>query len=194
MCVVENSTTVDNGADSRVAIEEELDVLYDAYYEELENYSSPHAIQFGPEPPPGSVYDDEDEEEYDDDDDYDDSQDGDEHYHHHHFADEYLESRRDIFNFGASLMAKGGSPRIPLTLGGVLTIADDLLQNQGKQFIDMMEKIADMRFKKEEEAKKEVADAGGPYDDDYDDDGEDFYEDGEAEDDEDDEVCHVKTV
>ena len=54
-----------------------------------------------------------------------------------------------------------------LIVGGVLTIADDLLQNQGKQFIDMMEKIADMRFKKEEEAKKEVQEAGGPYDDDY---------------------------
>jgi hypothetical protein len=53
--------------------------------------------------------DEEDDEEYDDDDDYDDSQDGDEHYHHHHhgLSDEYVESRREIFNFGANLMAKG---------------------------------------------------------------------------------------
>ena len=65
--------------------------------------------------------------------------------------------------------------RVMLILGGVLTIADDLLQNQGKQFIDMMEKIADMRFRKEEDAKKEVQEAGGPYDDDYDDDGEEYY-------------------
>ena len=68
----------------RVAIEEELDVLYDAYYEELENYASPHAIQFGPEPPPHMYEDEEDDEEYDDDDDYDDSQDGEEYQHHHH--------------------------------------------------------------------------------------------------------------
>jgi hypothetical protein len=52
----------------------------------------------------------------------------------------------------------------------------------------MMEKIADMRFRKEEEAKKEVQDAGGPYDDDYDDDQDEFYEDGE-EDSEEDEVA-----
>lgn len=76
-----------------------------------------------------------------------------------------------------------------LIIGGVLTIADDLLQNQGKQFIDMMEKIADMRFKKEEEAKKEVQEAGGPYDDDYDDDQEDYYAEDDPEDSEEDEVC-----
>jgi Salt tolerance down-regulator len=100
--------------DSRVAIEEELDVLYDAYYEELENYSSPHAIQFGPEPPPDLYEDEEDDEEYDDEEDYDDSQDGDDYHHHHHhhhhhhgLPDEYVETRREIFNFGANLMAKG---------------------------------------------------------------------------------------
>jgi len=61
---------------------------------------------------------------------------------------------------------------IMLMLGGVLTIADDLLQNQGRQFIDMMEKIADIRCKKEDLAKKEVEEAGGPYEEDYDDDEE----------------------
>jgi len=77
-----------------------------------------------------------------------------------------------------------------LTLGGVLTIADDLLQNQGKQFIDMMEKIADMRFRKEEEAKREVAEAGGPYDDEYDDENDEYYDEEDPEDSEDDEVAH----
>jgi hypothetical protein len=75
-----------------------------------------------------------------------------------------------------------------LIVGGVLTIADDLLQNQGKQFIDMMEKIADMRFKKEEEAKKDVQEAGGPYDEDFDDDQEDYYAEDDQEDSEEDEV------
>lgn len=77
-----------------------------------------------------------------------------------------------------------------LTLGGVLTIADDLLQNQGKQFIDMMEKIADMRFRKEEEAKREVAEAGGPYDDEYDDENDEYYDEEDPEDSEEDEVAH----
>src|SRR5208282_5276033 len=116
------------------------------------------------------------------------SQDGDDYHHHHHhhhhhhgLAEEFVDSRREIFNFGANLMAKGAARTTNelLTVGGVLTIADDLLQNQGKQFIEMMEKIADMRFRKEEEAKREVHDAGGPYDDDYDEDQDEFYDDGE---------------
>jgi hypothetical protein len=82
----------------------------------LENYASPNAIHFGPEPPPDLYEDEEDDEEYDDEEDYDDSQDGDDYHHHHHhhhhhphhgLPDEYVESRREIFNFGANLMAKG---------------------------------------------------------------------------------------
>jgi hypothetical protein len=79
-------------------------------------------------------------------------------------------------------------------IGGVLTIADDLLQNQGKQFIDMMEKIADMRFRKEEEAKKEVQEAGGPYEDDYDEDGDEYYDEEDQEDSEEDEVVSLSTI
>ena len=52
----------------------------------------------------------------------------------------------------------------------------------------MMEKIADMRFRKEEEAKKEVQEAGGPYEDDYDDDDDEYPEDEYVEDSEEDEV------
>ena len=130
MYAVENSTDDPRktSADkNRVAIEEELDVLYDAYYDELENYSSPHAIQFGPEPPPGLYEDEEDEDEYDDDDEeYDESHDGDSyhhqhhhshhhhhHHHHHGMPEEYIESRREIFNFGASLKATGYSTSRP---------------------------------------------------------------------------------
>jgi hypothetical protein len=75
-----------------------------------------------------------------------------------------------------------------LTVGGVLTIAEDLIQNHGRKFIDMMEKIADMRFRKEEEAKREVAEAGGPYDDDYDDENDEYYDEEDPEDSEDDVV------
>jgi hypothetical protein len=70
----------------------------------------------------------------------------------------------------------------------VLTIADDLLQNQGKQFIEMMERIADIRFQKEEQAKRDVAEQGGMFDDDYEDDNEEYYDDEEPEDSEEDEV------
>jgi hypothetical protein len=51
-----------------------------------------------------------------------------------------------------------------------------------------MEKIADMRFRKEEEAKREVAEAGGPYDDDYDDENDEYYDEEDPEDSEEDEV------
>ena len=71
-----------------------------------------------------------------------------------------------------------------LTVDGVLTIAEDVLSNHGRRFIEMMERLADLRFRKEEEAKREVAEAGGPYEDDYDDDDEEggYYEGEEGED------------
>ena len=86
----------------------------------------------------------------------------------------------------------GISIEIRLTVGGVLTIADDLLKNQGKQFINMMERIADVRYKREQEAKLEVAESGGPYVDDFDDDGDDYYDEEEPEDSEEDEVFRVQ--
>jgi hypothetical protein len=52
----------------------------------------------------------------------------------------------------------------------------------------MMEKIADMRFRKEEDAKKEVQEAGGPYDDEFDEDGEEFFDEEEPEDSEEEDV------
>jgi len=61
----------------------------------------------------GDVPDEDDDEEYDDEEDYDDSQEGDDFHHHHHhhhhhgLPEDYIESRREIFNFGANLMAKG---------------------------------------------------------------------------------------
>ena len=54
----------------------------------------------------------------------------------------------------------------------------------------MMEKIADMRFQKEKAAMKEVADSGGPYDEDYDDDQDEYYDDEDQEDSEEEEVLH----
>lgn len=112
----------------RTAIEEELEVLYDAYYEELEQYAHqqqnskyaaqvPHSPSPGtysaarippppppPGPPPGHRVEeiDEDEFEDDDDDEYDDDDD---------VLDEPLpenDPRPDFFNFGNSLTVQGG--------------------------------------------------------------------------------------
>jgi hypothetical protein len=158
----------------RTAIEEELEVLYDAYYEELEQYAN-HQGDGGPTPmmppprrfgalgglqppnrlPPAfngqqpsrgriveQLGDDEDEEgdeEYSEDD-------GDE----DEYSDEEPEeiprtnNAPDFFSFGNSLTVQGG----------ILTVADDLLKNDGKKFIEMMEQLAERRMAREEDARE----------------------------------------
>ncbi|KAI9831574.1 MAG: hypothetical protein M1819_004806 [Sarea resinae] len=161
----------------RTAIEEELEVLYDAYYEELEQYANhqqtrledgapimPPPGRFGPSlgrlppdrmpplmhPPQSSrgriqelADDDEDEG---DDEEYSDEEDEEEDY-----SDEEPEEPRgpaaDFFNFGNSLTVQGG----------ILTVADDLLKNDGKKFIEMMEQLAERRMQREEEAQYAAA-------------------------------------
>ncbi|BFZ58741.1 Stress response protein nst1 [Savitreella phatthalungensis] len=187
----------------RTAIEEELEVLYDAYYEELEQYanrqqrfpaSEPNALPPPPirpplprgvpgagggpppsrPPPPGRIteilhsddeldsYDDEDDGEVDDEDDYvsddafsdiDGTEDG-------FYEDDRAPA--EFFRFGNSLTVKGG----------ILTVADDLLKNDGKKFIEMMEQLAERRMQREEEAMLEARE----FDDE---DDEDEYEDDE---------------
>jgi hypothetical protein len=173
----------------RTAIEEELETLYDAYYEELEQYAlhhfslwlDPGASMYNSDCPTCRLYpesaarviqsicadkctrgriqelaDDQDEEALEEDfseDDYSD--------------DEPAEPPRgpaaDFFNFGNSLQVKG-SPvsdqrikdylaHLYYPLGGILTVADDLLKNDGRKFIDMMEQLAERRMQREEEAQ-----------------------------------------
>ncbi|RYP12324.1 hypothetical protein DL767_011342 [Monosporascus sp. MG133] len=170
----------------RTAIEEELEGLYDAYYEELESFANqPHnhpdgpsmfggPKRFGPMTglhPPGAVparysnhhpsrgrivehvdndeeEDEEDEgEEYSEDDDLDDEEDEDEE------PEEVPRDslQQDFFTFGQSLTVKGG----------ILTVADDLLKNDGKKFIEMMEQLAERRMAREEDAKDHYAGAYG---------------------------------
>ncbi|KAK6507154.1 Stress response protein nst1 [Arthrobotrys musiformis] len=115
----------------RTAIEEELEVLYDAYYEELEHPSKglPHARRMEELP----ELEDDDEGPYDDDEEYEDiSEDG------------HRSVQQDFFNFGNSLTVRGG----------ILTVADDLLKNDGKKFIEMMEQLAERRMAREEEASQ----------------------------------------
>lgn len=179
----------------RTAIEEELEVLYDAYYDELESYANQ---QQGPEngapalPPPrqyaaalsrlpsdripslisshpssrGRVRElaEEDDEDEDDVVDYDDiSDDADDDYSDDLEDDLPPGPAADFFNFGNSLTVKGTLHGSHLgqgvemsanrLLGGILTVADDLLKNDGKKFIEMMEQLAERRMQREEEAQ-----------------------------------------
>jgi len=58
-----------------------------------------------------------------------------------------------------------------------LTVADDLLKNDGKKFLEMMERLAERRMQREEEAAMEQRDFEDD-DDEYED--EDEYENEEA--------------
>ncbi|KAG8906511.1 vacuolar membrane-associated protein iml1 [Tulasnella sp. 403] len=219
----------------RTAIEEELEVLYDAYYEELEVYAnqqqqyatSPGTVPppLGPGPFPGSVEfdqngdvipnpltkhpappihtdDDYDEEE----DDY--EEDGSEEGSDEEEEEEEAEavpasypkgaarrsnplgrgqvrqgqngnsrqrgnaSPQDFFTFGPSLTVAGN----------ILTVADDLLKNDGTKFLEMMEQLATRR------AYREDISAGAVMDDESDEEDEGSgLESGSDEDDEDDE-------
>jgi len=85
--------------------------------------------------------------------------------------------------------------------GGILTVADDLLKNDGKKFIEMMEQLAERRMQREEEAQYQTAGMGQPssspnphghnhvpfteeeYDDEDDEDDEDYVDDDDYEED-----------
>ncbi|KAI1740843.1 hypothetical protein F4680DRAFT_87306 [Xylaria scruposa] len=162
----------------RTAIEEELEGLYDAYYQELESFANqPHGNpngppmfapkRFGPMSglhPPGVMpsrysnhhpsrgrivehVDNEEDELEGGDEEYSEGEDLEEEEEEEEDEDEPEEIPRDtypndFFNFGQSLTVKGG----------ILTVADDLLKNDGKKFIEMMEQLAERRMAREEDA------------------------------------------
>jgi hypothetical protein len=160
----------------RTAIEEELEVLYDAYYEELEQYANgqgdgrpvpmmapprrfgalsglqpPNRLPppFNGQPSRGRIVEDLGDEEED--------EEGDEEYSEEEgdeddYSDEEPEElprpiASDFFNFGNSLTVQGG----------ILTVADDLLKNDGKKFIEMMEQLAERRMAREEDAREQFS-------------------------------------
>lgn len=169
----------------RTAIEEELEMLYDAYYKELEHYAN----QGKPPPPPsrfpsqrlgslpqkpnfshirapskGRIQEIADEDEEDDElDELDEEYPEDDYGLDEYSEDEYGEdgnydrqslSRNDFFTFGQNLTVKGG----------ILTVADDLLSNQGEKFIDMMEQLANARMRRETEAFESYRNSHVPHD------------------------------
>ncbi|KAL9015829.1 MAG: hypothetical protein Q9185_006796 [Variospora sp. 1 TL-2023] len=205
----------------RTAIEEELEVLYDAYYEELEQYANHQQIsltdgtpimpptglhhpmsRFHPprNPPPplnyqkasrGRIQEIPDNDETMDEEEYSDDEEDEEYSDEEPDGETVAPSATDFFNFGNSLTVQGG----------ILTVADDLLKNDGKKFIEMMEQLAERRMQREEDAQYAAA-AGlshpamqphnhGPTEDNavYDDEeDEDSYESGDEEEYEDDEM------
>ncbi|PGH23364.1 hypothetical protein AJ80_02617 [Polytolypa hystricis UAMH7299] len=201
----------------RTAIEEELEVLYDAYYEELEQYANHNQASFengAPIVPPprlyqpplrsldrhshlygaqhpsrGRVQELPDDDDYLDED-YDEDEEDDEPYSDDDLEEVARTTRADFFAFGNSLTVKDG----------ILTVADDLLKNDGKHFIDMMEQLAERRMQREEDTQYAAASAahqsmhaghnhGPPLDEeDYDDEEEDDYDSQDDEEYEEDEM------
>lgn len=160
------------------------------------------------------VGDDEDEDDLEDgysddevdDDDYSDDEPPEE-FHNSHDRDV-----ADFLTFGNSLQVKGTQLLESLLrrygnmeLGGILTVADDLLKNDGKRFIEMMEQLAERRMAREEDAREHFSRGAyghpngsysnphnhpPPEDDEYDDDEdeEEDYDDSQDEEYEDEEV------
>lgn len=82
-----------------------------------------------------------------------------------------------------------------LTLAGnILTVADDLLKNDGQKFLEMMEQLAERRMQREQQAAQDLEEDSDAGDDDEgdEDDEDDDDEDDDDEDDDEEEVCSVK--
>ena len=154
----------------RTAIEEELELLYNAYYTELEQYASsgqrppqsfsPLNVGTIPQRPsfshtklpshgriqeyPDDEEDDLDdlEDEYDEGDGYGPEDYGGENQVMRQGYDTFDSRRNDFFTFGQNLTVKNG----------LLTVGDELLNNHGEKFIDMMEQLATARMRRESEA------------------------------------------
>ncbi|KAI8912248.1 hypothetical protein DFJ77DRAFT_467472 [Powellomyces hirtus] len=165
----------------RTVIEEELEILYDAYYEELENFandqggkssngSSPSPRQSEsssssyrpPPPPPPPIGRIEHEMRAEDGEDDEDDEDDDEDYVDEDDEDDYDEHdpSESIFEFGSSLTVKGG----------ILTVADDFLKNDGRKFLDLMEQLAERKIRQLDDEMDRNGDGNGEWDDgEYDD-------------------------
>lgn len=239
----------------RTAIEEELEVLYDAYYEELEQYAAirqrspgtfiravarmkaqcmrslkevqcqplnridpnrilppnqgPRLRELDSDEDPDLEQDELDEEEYSDEYEDDDDYSEDDPFPPHPSTG----PAADLYNFGQHLTVKGELlllafiqvSKMLMYAGGILTVADDLLKNDGKKFIDMMEQLAERRMQREEEAQYAAAGMGhthqnyghnhAPEEDEYDDeDDEDYDSQDDDYEDEDDMVIQLSRI
>lgn len=195
----------------RTAIEEELEVLYEGYYEELEQYAHhdqpplpsadglmPDPLQRRPHPlatPPPlmpqihktshvrehleeedlSEEDEDDDEEEEDEEEYSDEEEDEEEEYSDDEPEQELKPPRghpgvpDFFNFGSHLTVKGiltpWVEKLKIGLKGnadnLLTVADDLLKNDGRKFIEMMEQLAERRMNREIHSQHEAENHSG---------------------------------
>ena len=76
--------------------------------------------------------------------------------------------------------------------GNILTVADDLLKNDGQKFLEMMEQLAERRMQREEEAAAEVG--LDSEDEDDEEDGDDEDEEDEEDEDDDEEEDEVSAI
>ena len=79
-------------------------------------------------------------------------------------------------------------------VGNILTVADDLLKNDGQKFLEMMEQLAERRMQREEEAAVDVEDDSEDEDDEGDEDEDDEDDEDDDEDDDDEEVSALMTL
>ena len=78
-------------------------------------------------------------------------------------------------------------------IGNILTVADDLLKNDGQKFLEMMEQLAERRMQREQQAAQDLEEDSDAGDDDEgdEDDEDDDDEDDDDDDDDEEEVCSV---
>lgn len=154
-----------------------MEVLYDAYYEELEQYA--YRQQQNGIYSSDSHTDDDDDDDDDDEDEDEDEEDEEEE------DEEEDEEEEDDFR---SDTTKNNEAELSKTLtvkGSIITVADDLLKNDGKKFLDMMERLAERKMRQEREVINDdlfEQDNEDPVDDDDEDTEEDEEGDDEEED------------
>ncbi|KAI8646928.1 salt tolerance down-regulator-domain-containing protein [Parasitella parasitica] len=157
----------------RTTIEDELEVLYDAYYEELEQYAC-RQQQNGIH---SSDSHSEDEGDDDDDDGDDDDEDVD--------VNDYDDQEEDDDDNGDGYRSDVNEkePHFSKTLtvkGSIITVADDLLKNDGKKFLDLIEKLDEKKTMTERQvANSHLFNEEDDDDDNDDDDDDDDQENGD---------------
>ena len=114
-------------------MEKELEVLYDAYYVELEQYANYQQRYIssggtippppGPGPLPGSVKLD--------------------------TVHSTLPRHQTNYNYSSRGTFNSSSSSDFFSLGNILTVADDLLKNDGQKFLKMMEQLVERRMARE---------------------------------------------
>ncbi|KAF9927057.1 Stress response protein nst1 [Linnemannia zychae] len=178
----------------RTAIEEELELLYDAYYDELEQYanqqqpSDGRALTYAQHAPTfeedelsddsrGSDEDDDEDDEEEDDEDEDDEEDDDDDDEYEDEDDEE-EYEDEINNRQTPFPYRSGFPNTLQAKGNILTVAEDLLENDGKKFLEMMDRLADRKVQRDDD----LMDSRGVYEEYDDEDDGEFEDEGPEED------------